>query len=69
MLYKTHNYPIQNIKYHYCSASNLNCWIISASEKIKKIIKRQANHIKKNVFVFYRKNSANRVQERNKEKI
>ena len=69
MLYKTYNYPMQNIKHYYCNVSNVNYWIISVSEKMEEVIKRQASRIRKSVFVFYRKSSTNRAQKKIKKKF
>ena len=69
MLCGTHDYPIQNIKCYYCSVNNTNCWTISASKKTKKTIEKQTNHIEGSVFVFYKRNSVNCTQEKNKKKI
>ena len=64
-----YNYPIQNTKRHYYNASNINYWTISVFKKTEKAIKRQANHIKKNIFIFYKKNSANHTQKKSEEKV
>ena len=69
MLCEMHDYLIQNIKYYYYGASNINCWIISISEKMEEVIERQVSCIGGSVFVFYRRNSVNHVWGRSKEKV
>ena len=69
MLCGTHDYFIQNIKCYYYNASNINYWIISASKKTEKAIERQTYCIERSIFVFYKKSSANRAQEKNKKKV
>ena len=57
------------LKYHYCGVSNVNYWIISVSEEIKEIIKKQMSCIKGSIFVFYRRSSINHMWKKNKKKV